>query len=60
MPLCAPLENENSYMNFEQQIQKTQKIFSSMYESRSLKVILEALFLVPVERILFHHYPSYF
>lgn len=60
LPLCAPLENENSYMNFEQQIQKTQKIFSSMYESRSLKVILEALFLVPEERILFHHYPSYF
>ncbi len=52
VPISTYMETENLYMNLEQQIQKNQKIFSSFYESKPLKVVLEAFFNLTPEFIL--------
>ena len=44
IPLITSVEAEYFYLNLEQKIQKTQKIFSSCVDSRPLIKILESLF----------------
>lgn len=44
IPLTSSIETQSLYLNFEQRVQKMNKIYNNNYESRSLIKILSALF----------------